>query len=142
MKRLVGFLLLIAAAAAQGIDPLPFRDAAEEDRFRQLTAELRCVMCQNQSLADSNAGIAGDLRREVLDLMHTGKSDDEIKAFLVERYTEFVLYDPPLRLDTLLLWLGPAVVLFGGMLAVAVIIRRRSAALDDKRPPDDDTGEW
>jgi cytochrome c-type biogenesis protein CcmH len=142
MKLLVGILLLLAAAVAQGIDPLPFRDPAEEERFRQLTAELRCVMCQNQSLADSNAGIAGDLRREVLDLMHAGKSDQEIKSFLVERYTEFVLYDPPMRADTLLLWAGPAVVLLGGLVAVVMIIRRRSAALDDKRPPDEDPGEW
>ena len=142
MKLLVSILLLVMAGAALAIDPLPFRDAAEEERFRQLTAELRCVMCQNQSLADSNAGIAGDLRREVLDLMHAGKSDEEIKAFLVERYTEFVLYDPPMRADTLLLWLGPAVVLLGGLVAVVVIIRRRSAALGDKRLPDEDPGEW
>ena len=142
MKLLVSILLLVMAGAALAIDPLPFRDAAEEERFRQLTAELRCVMCQNQSLADSNAGIAGDLRREVLDLMHAGKSDEEIKAFLVERYTEFVLYDPPMRADTLLLWLGPAIVLLGGLVAVVVIIRRRSAALGDKRLPDEDPGEW
>ena len=142
MKLLVSILLLVVAGAALAIDPLPFRDAAEEERFRQLTAELRCVMCQNQSLADSNAGIAGDLRREVLDLMHAGKSDEEIKAFLVERYTEFVLYDPPMRADTLLLWLGPAIVLLGGLVAVVVIIRRRSAALGDKRLPDEDPGEW
>ena len=80
---------------------MPFRDAQEEARFRTLAAELRCVMCQNQSLADSNAPIAQDLRREVLDLMQSGKSDDEIKAFLTERYTDFVLYRPPMRGSTL-----------------------------------------
>ena len=76
---------------------MPFRDAAEEARFRALAAELRCVMCQNQSLADSSAPIARDLRNEVLELMQQGKSDDEIKAFLTERYSDFVLYRPPLR---------------------------------------------
>lgn len=129
MIRWLLLVLLALAGVAQAIDPLPFRDAAEESRFRALTAELRCVMCQNQSLADSNAGIAADLRREVLDLMHAGKTDDEIKSFLVERYTDFVLYNPPLRSDTLLLWLGPAAVLGIGLIAVVLIIRRRSAAL-------------
>src|SRR3546814_4690647 len=71
--------------------------AAEEARFRELTAELRCPMCQNQSLADSSAPIAKDLRREVFELMREGKSDEQIKAFLVARYTEFVLYKPPLN---------------------------------------------
>ncbi len=121
-------LLLTSAGTALAIDPLPFRDAAEEARFRLLTAELRCVMCQNQSLADSNAGIAVDLRREVLSMMQAGKSNQEIKDFLVERYTDFVLYNPPMRADTLLLWLGPGVVLLGGLIAVVVIIRRRGAA--------------
>ncbi len=145
MRRLAVFLLLLlSSGAALAIDPLPFRDAAEEERFRALTAELRCVMCQNQSLADSNAGIAGDLRREVLDLMQSGKTDDEIKAFLVERYTDFVLYNPPMRPDTLLLWLGPGVILLTGAIAVVVIIRRRAAALPKGAGPADDSRseEW
>lgn len=126
----LGFGLLLLAATAGAIEPLPFRDAAEEARFRALAAELRCVMCQNQSLADSNAMIASDLRREVLDLMQQGKSDQEIKDFLVERYTDFVLYRPPVRSDTLLLWLGPGVVLVAGLVAVIVIVRRRAAQLE------------
>ncbi|MCK7595194.1 cytochrome c-type biogenesis protein [Pseudomarimonas salicorniae] len=142
MKRWVMWGLLLLSPLALAIDPLPFRDAAEEERFRQLTAELRCVMCQNQSLADSNAMIAQDLRREVLDLMHAGKSNEEIKAFLVERYTDFVLYNPPVRSDTLMLWLGPGVVLLAGLVAVTVIIRRRAAALGSKLPPVDDSQEW
>ena len=142
MKRMALLMFALLSSTALAIDPLPFRDSAEEDRFRQLTAELRCVMCQNQSLADSNADIAGDLRREVLDLMQQGKTDAEIKAFLVERYTDFVLYNPPMRRDTLMLWLGPGVVLLGGIVAVVVIIRRRSAALGDRQPPEDNSGEW
>ena len=90
LRTLLLLALLVAPllCIAQVSDPTPlqFRDAAEETRFHQLTSELRCVMCQNQSLADSNAQIAHDLRREVLDLMNQGKSDAEIKRFLVERY--------------------------------------------------------
>lgn len=123
-------LLVLTTLGAWAIDPLPYRDAAEEARFRALTAELRCVMCQNQSLADSNAGIANDLRREVLDLMHQGKTDQEIKDFLVERYTDFVLYRPPMRPDTLLLWLTPGVVLLAGLITVVLIIRKRAAGMD------------
>lgn len=134
MRILFALALLLASLMAAAIDPMPFRDAAEEARFRALTAELRCVMCQNQSLADSNAGIAIDLRREVLEMMQAGKSDQEIKDFLVERYTEFVLYDPPVRGGTLLLWLGPALILLAGATTVLVIVRRRARALDNTAP--------
>jgi cytochrome c-type biogenesis protein CcmH len=132
MKRMHALLLALALlwpALAAAIDPLPFENAAEEARFRTLTAELRCVMCQNQSLADSSAGIAGDLRREIFDMMRAGKSDAEIKDFLVARYGDFVLYDPPLRGDTILLWVAPLAILLGGGIVVLVIVRRRAAAL-------------
>ena len=91
---MLAMLLVSSLAFAQASDPTPlqFKDAAQETRFHALAAELRCVMCQNQSLADSNAQIAQDLRREVLALMNDGKSDAEIKRFLVDRYGEFVLY--------------------------------------------------
>ena len=127
---------------AQVSDPTPlrFRDAAEETRFHQLTAELRCVMCQNQSLADSNAQIAHDLRREVLDLMHQGKSDLEIKRFLVDRYGEFVLYKPDVSRSTWLLWFGPALLLLAGMAVVFRIVRRRGATTAAVAP--DDGQEW
>ena len=108
--------------------PLQFRNAAEEARFHALTLQLRCVMCQNQSLADSNALIALQLRREVLDLMRQGKRDDQIKDYLVQRYGEFVLYKPRLEGGTLLLWIGPAVLLLAGAGVVAAIVRRRRSA--------------
>jgi cytochrome c-type biogenesis protein CcmH len=137
-RLLLALLLALAAGGALALEPLPFRDAAEEARYRTLIAELRCVMCQSQSLADSNSMIAADLRREVLDLMQQGKTDAEIKDFLVARYTDFVLYRPPLRADTLMLWLGPGVVLLAGAIAVVVVIRRRAAAFKaDQRPPAD-----
>ena len=140
-RRLLTWLLLaLASMAAQCAEPLLFRDAAEEARFRTLTSELRCVMCQNQSLADSDAMIAHDLRREIHSLMRAGRSDEEIKAFLTERYGEFVLYDPPLRGHTWLLWFGPLLVLLAGGVAVAVVVRRRArgARSDEAR----EGNEW
>ena len=119
--------------------PLQFRDTSEEARFHALAAELRCVMCQNQSLADSNAQIAYDLRSEVLDLMREGRSDAEIKEFLVARYGEFVLYRPRMEASTWLLWLGPLVLLAGGGFVVAHVVRKRAVAT----PAAEDTDqEW
>jgi cytochrome c-type biogenesis protein CcmH len=137
LRSLVVALLLFAGAAA-AVDPMPFRDAAEEARFRQLTAELRCVMCQNQSLADSSAPIAKDLRREVFDLMREGRSDEEIKAFLVERYTDFVLYKPPLNDRTWWLWFAPVLILLAGAITVAAIVRRRAKANTASKPEPED----
>jgi len=88
---------------------------AERERFHALAEELRCLVCQNQTLADSDAALAADLRREVEELMLSGRSDDEIKAYLVQRYGDFVLYRPPLQRNTWLLWLGPfALLVVGG----------------------------
>ncbi|AXA83897.1 cytochrome C biogenesis protein [Lysobacter oculi] len=134
------WLPLAGLAQVKGdVAPPVFRDGFEEARFRQLTHELRCVMCQNQSLADSNAEIARDLRNEVLALMRQGKTDAEIRDFMVARYGEFVLYKPRLEGQTLLLWFAPlALVLIGGGL-VFVLVRRGSR----RAPvPVDDRQEW
>ncbi|KFN48430.1 cytochrome c-type biogenesis protein [Arenimonas metalli] len=141
MKRLLFLLLMLASLVATAAAPIEFRDAAEETRFRALAAELRCVMCQNQSLADSNAQIAEDLRRQVLDLMREGKSDDEIKDYLVARYSDFVLYNPPVKPSTWLLWFGPALILLGGAAVLVVVVRRRAAAAPAVPPPND-SQEW
>lgn len=140
------FALALASVMPSGLaqpvsDPAPlqYRDAAEEARFHALTAELRCVQCQNQSLADSNAQIAHDLRREVLALMQQGRSDAQIKQFLVERYGEFVLYRPQLESRTWLLWFGPALLLLAGAALIAWIVRRRSKALP---PAGEPPQEW
>lgn len=143
--RLFVLALLLGVAGpafAQASDPTPlqFRDNAEETRFHRLTAELRCVMCQNQSLADSNAQIAHDLRREVLDLMRQGRTDAEIKRFLVDRYGEFVLYKPEMSPGTWLLWFGPAVLVLAGGAIVLRIVRRRSGGRDIAEADDDQ--EW
>lgn len=141
IRLLLVLLLALSASAAAALDPVEFRDAAEEARFRELTHELRCVMCQNQSLADSNAQIAQDLRRQVLSLMREGKSDREIKDYMVARYSEFVLYKPPVTPATWLLWFGPAVVLLGGAAVVAMAIRRRARQAPPPAPADDEQ-EW
>ena len=146
MRLLLALLLWLAcspafaqANAQSNAAPLQFRDAAEETRFHALASELRCVMCQNQSLADSNALIALSLRREVLQLMHGGRSDGEIKDFLVARYGEFVLYKPKVEASTGLLWLGPGLLLLGGAAVVAGVLRRRKSL---QRVADDDAQEW
>jgi cytochrome c-type biogenesis protein CcmH len=144
MKRwLFGIVLALATATAwaQTSDPAPlrFHDAAEETRFHALVTELRCVMCQNQSLADSNAQIAHDLRREVLALMRQGRSDAQIRDYLVARYGEFVLYEPRVERKTWLLWFGPALLLLGGGLVVARVVRRHAG---NDGVANDDTQEW
>ncbi|MDY0022467.1 cytochrome c-type biogenesis protein [Arenimonas caeni] len=138
---LLAACLLLFASVAAAFEPIEFRDAAEEARFRSLSAELRCVMCQNQSLADSNAQIAADLRAQVLELMREGKSDREIKDYLVARYGEFVLYNPPVKPATWPLWFGPALILLGGAAAVVVVVRRRAGKAPVAAPADDGQ-EW
>ena len=143
---LAAFIILACAAGMDGARaqpagdaaPLVFDSTAEEARFHALTAELRCVMCQNQSLADANALIALQLRREVLDLMREGRSDGEIKDHLVQRYGEFVLYQPKVEASTWLLWLGPALLLLAGAGVVTAIVRKRKP----QAMPADDGQEW
>lgn len=135
---LVASLFCTATRAQQPVHdarPLQFADAAEEARFHALAAQLRCVQCQNQSLADSNAQIAQDLRREVLELIHQGHDDAEVKQFLVQRYGEFVLYQPTLQPGTWLLWGGPLLFLLGGGVLLWRLVRRRGNAVvvDDAR---------
>lgn len=144
LRRLLAALLfalaigVVHAQAVRDATPLEFRDEAEARRFHDLVAELRCVMCQNQSLADSNAQIAHDLRREVFELMREGRSDAEIRDYLVDRYGEFVLYRPRFGGHTWLLWLGPALVLLAGGIVVARVVRSRS-----RQPlPVEEDQEW
>ena len=125
-RALLLALCLMGSTLAHAVDPLPFKDRAEELRFQALTKQLRCLVCQNESLADSNAPLAADLRRDVFEQMEAGKSDDEIKAWLTARYSDFVLYDPPLHAATLLLWFGPALVLLAGAAAIVIVVRRRA----------------
>jgi cytochrome c-type biogenesis protein CcmH len=128
MRAVALMLLLALAAPALAIDPIEFRDRAEETRFQKLTRELRCLVCQNQDLADSDADLAKDLRHEIFEMMRAGKSDTEIKAFLTARYGDFVLYRPPVQANTWVLWFGPLLVLLAGAVVVIRVVRRRAGS--------------
>jgi cytochrome c-type biogenesis protein CcmH len=135
----VSALVVIAlTAGATAMNP-PSNDDPFELRLKKLETELRCLVCQNQTLADSNAGLAADLRREVRELAVAGKSDDEIRAYLVARYGDFVLYDPPLKGTTSLLWLGPFTLLGGGGFLWWLVLRRRARAQRAETAQSDET---
>jgi len=126
---LIILLFVLLGSPANAATPLEFDSPAQEARFNALVAELRCLVCQNQNLAESDAELAQDLRRVILQQMQTGQSNRQIKQFLVERYGEFILYRPPLEKSTLLLWLGPLVLLLIGAIALGLNIRKRSRLL-------------
>ena len=131
MKQLIHIFLmtlLLAGGAQAAIDAYEFRDEAERARYRTLVEELRCPKCQNQNIADSNAPIAMDLRREIFRMLEENKSNDEIVEYLVDRYGDFVRYNPPVNAKTLLLWYGPAGLLVLGFGVLAMILMRRRRA--------------
>lgn len=141
MKRPFMVLAFIAAALAPvpatyaqnsgGWEPPAHWTQAQRDRYRDLLEELRCLVCQNESLASSSASLAGDLRTQVRDMVDRGVGNEEIKAYLVERYGDFVLYDPPVKPSTWLLWLGPFLVLIlAGIIAWKVVRTARSEVSD------------
>ncbi|WP_068830709.1 cytochrome c-type biogenesis protein [Pseudomonas sp. BMS12] len=128
MKRLLIACLLglsLVGVARAAIDTYEFRDEVERERFRSLTEELRCPKCQNQNIADSNAPIATDLRREIFRMLEEGRSDKEVVDFLVMRYGDFVMYKPPLDSRTWLLWYGPFGLLGLGAIVLCVLVLRR-----------------
>jgi cytochrome c-type biogenesis protein CcmH len=124
-------LLLVPISAVAGQALPPAEDPALESRLRKLAEELRCLVCQNQTLADSNAPLAEDLRREIRDRMRAGMSDQAIIEFLVARYGDFVLYRPPLKPATVLLWSGPFLLLVAGGAVLYVNLKRRRLRATD-----------
>lgn len=128
MIRMTALLMLAFAVAGmvRAAAPIDFQSAAEQQRFGELIAELRCMVCQNQNLADSDAPLAQDLRREILEQMRAGRNNDQIKQFLTERYGEFVLYRPPVKPETWLLWFAPPLLLLGGGIGLVMAQRRRA----------------
>jgi cytochrome c-type biogenesis protein CcmH len=126
IKKLVSALilcLLLGTSIAQAgvtLEAFKFDSKAEEQHFKDLIEELRCLVCQNQSLLDSDAELAHDLRAEVYNMIQAGKSDEEIVTFLVARYGDFVLYNPPVKPSTYLIWFGPFVLL---LIAAFVLLR-------------------
>ncbi len=129
MKR---FLFALTLALCSGvlhattIEAYSFDDPAKEARYKVLIEELRCLVCQNQNLADSNAELAQDMRQLTYEMVQAGKSDREIVNFMVQRYGDFVLYRPPLRSSTFLLWVGPFLIFGTGVIVLILFIRRRN----------------
>lgn len=139
LKSRLFFLLLIACYCATGLhaqvrqpvsnEPV---DPAVEQRLAKLSHELRCLVCQNETLAESRADLAEDLRREIRDQIRAGKSDQEIIAFLTQRYGEFILYRPPVKPKTYLLWFGPFVLMLLGLVVLFVYVKRRKDLIQDQ----------
>ncbi|MFL0802904.1 MAG: cytochrome c-type biogenesis protein CcmH [Agarilytica sp.] len=126
------------------IDVVEFDDEVERERYHRLTYELRCPKCQNQNLIDSNSQISQDLRREVARLIHEGKNDEEIRTQMVALYGDFILYRPPVQSNTVVLWLGPVVMMALGLLIFGFILikRMKTEILDDEEDSEssDDSG--
>ena len=128
MKRFMAAVVLglsLAGVAHAAIDTYEFAKEGDRERFRELTKELRCPKCQNQDIADSNAPIAADLRKEIFRMLGEGKDNQQIIDFMVDRYGNFVRYKPALNAKTALLWFGPAGLLLGGLVVIVLIVRRR-----------------
>ncbi|MDC3736937.1 cytochrome c-type biogenesis protein CcmH [Pseudomonas syringae pv. syringae] len=131
MKRclmIVLFSVLCSGITHAAIDAYAFRDDAERARYSELTRELRCPKCQNQDIADSNAPIAADLRKEIYRMLGEGQSNQQIIDFMVDRYGDFARYKPSLNARTWLLWFGPAGLLVGGFVVIGLIVGRRRKA--------------
>lgn len=138
MKRISVLVLLLPLMAFAEAQPMG-DDPAVEARLKVLSAELRCLVCQNQTLSDSSAPLAEDLRREIRELITKGMSDKEITDYLVVRYGDFVRYRPPVKSQTLLLWVGPTILLLAGLGGLWWALRKRNALLPDEN--DNEEGE-
>jgi cytochrome c-type biogenesis protein CcmH len=139
MGRLAAAGALAAAVTAWAVDPTQLPDPQLQARYEALTHELRCMQCQNESLADSPVALAADLRLEVRDMLLAGKSDDEIRGWMAARYGDFILFRPRYSLRNAWLWGAPAALLLVGGLVSWRIVRQRTALLaEDQEPPDED----
>lgn len=141
MSRLVTrWLLALCLALPLGALAKEAAPAADdpvlEARVMRIASELRCLVCQNQTIADSHADLAQDLRNQVREMLQQGKSEAEILDYMTQRYGDFVLYRPPVKSTTTLLWYGPAALLVGGVVVLIVVLRRRSALPDDRFEPE------
>ena len=127
MKRAIAaFVLAVASSLAWGqASEVDKPDAAVEQRLKELAEELRCLVCQNQTIADSNAPLALDLRNQIRTQIAQGRSDEQISAYMVERYGDFVLYKPPFKVTTLVLWLGPLLLLAAGAAIFWKVVAKR-----------------
>lgn len=142
MKQLVlAVIVALCGMQAFAIDKAPaFEDPVQQARYERLARELRCLVCRSETIADSNAQLAIDLRRQLRELMAAGKGDEEILKYMTDRYGDYVLYKPPVVPRTLLLWAAPVLLVLGGGIAAAVVISRKSK-LSDTDPSDPGLGD-
>jgi len=140
MARWIALLLmplLCLAAVAKEAEPAS-ADPVLEARMLRVAAELRCLVCQNQTIADSHSGLAEDLRREVRDQLKRGASDEQVVQYMTDRYGDFVRYRPPFKGTTAVLWIGPIVLLLIGLTVLAIVLRRRTRMAPELFEPDED----
>ena len=130
MKYLLILFLLATSFASSALDYRKLDNPDQQEAYESLTSQLRCLVCQNQTIADSNAELAADLRRQVYEMLQQGKSKDEILRFMTDRYGDFVLYKPPFKAKTGLLWLGPAAFLLIGLIAVFFFVRHKKSSVN------------
>jgi cytochrome c-type biogenesis protein CcmH len=134
------FIIFVFSSPLYAADtPFTFENDAQQTQFEAIIEEVRCLVCQNQSLADSSADLAQDLRQEIFEMVIAGKSDNEILQFLVERYGDFVLYRPPLQSTTWLLWFGPFIFLLASIGFIFRFVKNRSAISDDTLSEEEST---
>ncbi len=143
LRSLMSLIALgVLAAQAFAIDITVMPTEAQQQRYDDLTHEFRCMQCQNNSIADSPVDLAAELRRDVKEQIIAGKTDDEIRATMVKRYGNVILFRPPMSGGTAWVWIAPLVVLFGGVVVAVVVVRRRSAMIaNDDSPVDADGPE-
>ncbi len=134
MKKLIVIILCGFSFAYAAINPVEFETQEQTERYQKLIAELRCLVCQNQNLADSNADLAVDLKNIVIEKIQAGESDQQILDFMTARYGDFVLYKPPLKSSTWLLWLGPSAFLIIGLVILVVYVRRSKNSSSNLQP--------
>jgi len=127
MKPILFIMLLVISINSHAVDSRQLSDPKQQESYETLTKELRCLVCQNQTIADSNAELASDLRRQVYEMLQQGKSEQDIIRYMTDRYGEFVLYKPAFAGKTSLLWIAPVVFLFMGLMTVFLVIRRKRA---------------
>ncbi len=130
------FLLASSGVFAAEAPPAS-NDPVLDAKVNKITAELRCLVCQNQTIADSHAELAVDLRNQVREMVKNGQTDQQITEYMTARYGDFVLYRPPFNAATALLWVGPGVMVVGGLLTLFIVLRRRSKMSADKFDPDE-----
>lgn len=134
-------MLLMVMPRAQAIDPVELEDPGLQERYRDLSHELRCMQCQNQSIADSPVGLAGDLRREVRELLLAGKTDADIRNHMRERYGDFILFRPEFSTRNAWLWLTPLLLLLIGLIAALRVVRQRAALAPADNSLSDETSD-